>query len=73
MTPEAPRRPRAPRFAEAAVAVEHLPGGGMVLRSPQPLEPYARCIGEWLDRWAAEAPERTFLAERDAARTAGAG
>ena len=56
---------RAPRFAEAAVEVERLPDGGMILRSPQPLQPYARSIGQWLERWARQAPERTFLAERD--------
>ncbi|MCM2319192.1 MAG: feruloyl-CoA synthase [Pseudomonas sp.] len=38
--------------------------GGFVLRSPEPLQPYARCVGEWLERWAAETPERLFLAER---------
>ena len=56
---------RAPRFADAAVRAEILPGGGMILRSPQPLQPYARCVGEWLERWARQAPGRTFLAERD--------
>ena len=56
---------RAPRFAAAAVRVESLPGGGMILRSPQPLAAYARCVGEWLERWAREAPGRPFLAERD--------
>src|ERR1700730_11724390 len=55
----------APRFAEAAVRVEHLADGGMVLRSPQPLVPYARCVGEWLERWARLAPDRIFLSERD--------
>ncbi|HKW53306.1 MAG TPA: AMP-binding protein, partial [Stellaceae bacterium] len=65
MTQQAPIPGRAPRFAEPAVRVETLPGGGMILRSPQALKPYARSIGEWLERWAREAPERTFLAERD--------
>ena len=56
-----------PRFAPAEVDVEQLDGGGFVLRSPQPLAPYARCIGDWLERWAAEAPSRVFLAERSTA------
>lgn len=44
-----------------------LPGGGFVLSSPDRLAPYARCIGEWLERWAAETPDALALAERDAA------
>jgi len=38
--------------------------GSFVLRSPEPLKPYARCIGEWLERWAAETPEAPAFAER---------
>ena len=26
--------------------------GSFVLRSPEPLKPYARCVGDWLERWA---------------------
>jgi feruloyl-CoA synthase len=37
----------------------------MILRSPQPLQPYVRCVGEWLERWAQHVPKRAFLAERD--------
>lgn len=40
--------------------------GTFVLRSPEPLQPYARCIGEWIERWAAETPDVLALAERDA-------
>ena len=25
-----------------------LPNGGFVLRSREPLQPYSRCVGEWL-------------------------
>jgi feruloyl-CoA synthase len=35
-----------------------------VLRARQELGAYPRCLGEHLCRWAAEAPDRTFLAER---------
>jgi feruloyl-CoA synthase len=52
------------RFAPAVVDVERRADGAQVLRSPQPLQPYARCLGEHLERWAREAPERCFLAER---------
>jgi len=51
-------------LAPAAVMTRPLPGGGWVLRSPQELGPYPSCLGEHLCRWAAEAPDRTFLAER---------
>jgi len=38
---------------------------GVVLSSPiTPGDP-ARCIGDWLVRWARERPAATFLAERD--------
>ncbi|MCO5112446.1 MAG: AMP-binding protein, partial [Burkholderiaceae bacterium] len=55
------------RFAPAAVEVERRDDGVRVLRSPQPLQSYARCLGEHLERWAREAPDRCFLAERTGA------
>ncbi|MGH7035774.1 MAG: feruloyl-CoA synthase [Stellaceae bacterium] len=61
------KRGEALRFAKPEVAVEPLSGGGMVLRSRVPLGPIPRCIGTWLERWAAAAPERPFLVERDQA------
>jgi len=39
--------------------------GSFALRSPMALKPYARCIGEWLERWARETPEALAFAERD--------
>jgi feruloyl-CoA synthase len=38
--------------------------GSIVLRSPEPLKPYARCIGEWLEHWARETPDAPAFAER---------
>jgi feruloyl-CoA synthase len=38
--------------------------GSFALRSPVALKPYARCVGEWLERWAAETPRAIALAER---------
>ncbi|RVT50182.1 feruloyl-CoA synthase [Rubrivivax albus] len=38
--------------------------GSFVLRSPEPLKPYARCIGEWLDHWAAVTPDAPAFSER---------
>jgi feruloyl-CoA synthase len=40
--------------------------GSFVLRSPQPLEPYARCIGEWLEQWASRTPDAPAFSERSA-------
>ncbi len=51
-------------LAKAEVEVEHLAGGGMILRSPQPLLPYPQHLGEVLRSRAHECPERIFLAER---------
>jgi feruloyl-CoA synthase len=53
-------------FAPAAVEIDRRANGEMVLRSPQALGSYARCLGVHLQRWADEAPERVFLAERSA-------
>ncbi|HUL63115.1 MAG TPA: feruloyl-CoA synthase [Burkholderiaceae bacterium] len=55
-----------PGFAPPRVEKIPRAGGGFVLRSPIPLAPYARCVGEWLAQWAKRAPTRTFLAERSA-------
>jgi feruloyl-CoA synthase len=37
-----------------------------VLRSTEPLGPYARCVGEWIERWSHETPDRAALCERGA-------
>ena len=52
------------RFAAAQVQFEKRSDGTILLRSPQKLGAHARAVGEWLVRWAADAPERVFLAER---------
>ena len=43
-----------------------LADGGFVLRHPEPLQPYTRCVGAWLEHWAVTTPDALFLAERDA-------
>ena len=40
-----------------------LGGGSFLLRCPEPLAPYARCIGEWLEHWARATPEAIAFAE----------
>jgi feruloyl-CoA synthase len=57
---------QAPRFAAPSVIAEARPGGVMHLRSGYALGPYPNSIGTWLAEWAARAPERCFLAQRDA-------
>ena len=42
---------------------EDLPGGAFVLRSPERLQPFERCVGEWLERWARETPDAPAFAE----------
>ena len=49
----------APRRAEKL----DLGDGAFVLRSPEPLAPYARCVGEWLEHWAATTPDALAFAE----------
>jgi len=55
-----------PRFAEPAVLVERRGDDTLVLRSAQALGSYPDHLGVHLRRWAAECPDRVFLAERAA-------
>lgn len=50
-------------IAAPAVEVERV-GDSIILRSRHALGPYARCLGEHLEHWAREAPDRLFLQER---------
>ncbi|MBK5913103.1 feruloyl-CoA synthase [Rhodocyclus purpureus] len=55
-------------FAAPHVLIEARDDGTRILRSGIPLaDNYARCVGEWLEHWARQEPERLFLAQRDAA------
>ncbi|MCB1958057.1 MAG: feruloyl-CoA synthase, partial [Rhodocyclaceae bacterium] len=59
--------PRSSMFVEPLVMIEARADGTRVLRSGITLpEQYGRCVGEWLEHWADQAPERLFLAERGA-------
>jgi feruloyl-CoA synthase len=51
-------------FGPPEVIVERLPDGIILARSPHPLGAYPGAATDWLDHWAAVAPERVFLAER---------
>lgn len=38
----------------------------MLLRSPQPLGRYPRCLGEYLEHWGKATPDAVFLSQREA-------
>jgi feruloyl-CoA synthase len=60
------RRMRPVRIAPLDTVVRHGADGRIYLHSPAPLEPYPVRITERLDHWAEAAPDRTFLAQREA-------
>ena len=51
-------------FATPSVTSTRRADGSILLRSTTPLGPRQRAIGEWLERWAVETPDKVFLAER---------
>ena len=51
-------------FATPAIVADRRPDGSIVLKSSEPLRAGARCVGDWLEQWARQTPERIFLAER---------
>ena len=63
--PAAPVRPV--RLGPRDVTVDRRRDGTIHLTSPHALAPYPAKLTERLEHWAATAPERIFLAQRDAA------
>ena len=59
----APYRPVA--FGPYGAEITPQPEGGCLIRAHQPLAPYPRRFTEHLLNWAATAPSRTFLAQRE--------
>lgn len=55
------------RYRPHNVLREERADGTVLLRSGYDLGPVAERTGDWLHHWAAEAPERVFLAERSGA------
>ena len=53
-----------PRLAPPRIVSDQAPDGSRILRSEMALEPYEASLGVLLRRWAEEAPDRVFLAER---------
>jgi feruloyl-CoA synthase len=55
-----------PALAPPRITSRPSQDGGQILRSEMPLEPYEASLGVLLRRWAEDATDRTFLAERGA-------
>jgi feruloyl-CoA synthase len=51
-------------FAPPEARISYRPDSSFIIRSVQDLEPFGRCIGDYLIHWATYTPERVYLAER---------
>jgi feruloyl-CoA synthase len=54
-------------FAKPAISADRRADGSIILKSTVPLKQGARCVGDWLEHWARQAPQRIFLADRASA------
>jgi feruloyl-CoA synthase len=54
-------------FARPEIAAERRADGSVLLKSMAPLRASARCVGDWLEQWAQQTPDRIFLGERTSA------
>jgi feruloyl-CoA synthase len=54
-------------LAAPRVRRRDLGGGAFVLSHADPLQPFTRCVGDWLEHWAQTTPQAPFLSERDGA------
>ncbi len=52
------------RFFSPDVELTRRPDDSLLMRSVEPLGDYDRRVGDWLDRWAREAPNRIFIVEQ---------
>jgi feruloyl-CoA synthase len=53
-------------YGRADTELTRLQDGTILMRSPEPLEAYPDKLTEKIDHWARAAPDRTFMAQRDA-------
>jgi feruloyl-CoA synthase len=51
-------------FATPEIVADRRADGSIWLRSTTPLQQDARCVGDWLEHWARQKPEKIFLGER---------
>ena len=54
-------------FATPAIVAERRVDGSILVKSTMPLQPGARCVGDWLEHWARQTPDKIFLADRASA------
>src|SRR5215471_537093 len=66
VSPRSDRPVRHVRLGPSEVVLERATQGVIYARSPHPLNAFPEKLTERLDYWAAEAPDRTFLAQRGA-------
>jgi len=52
------------RFFSPDVELTRRGDGSLLMRSAEPLRDYDHRVGDWLDRWAQEAPARIFIIEQ---------
>src|SRR5580693_1112714 len=57
-------------FAAPEIVADRRADGSIWLRSTTPLQQGVRCVGDWLEHWARQTPERIFLGERSDADAA---
>jgi feruloyl-CoA synthase len=51
-------------FAAPEIVADRRVDGSIWLKSIAPLQQSVRCVGDWLEHWARQTPERIFLGER---------
>lgn len=51
-------------FATPSVVADIRADGSIVLKSTERLGESARCVGDWLEHWARQTPDRIFLGDR---------
>jgi feruloyl-CoA synthase len=58
------RDPSEALFATPSVVADRRADGSIVLKSTERLRESARCVGDWLEYWARQTPDRIFLGDR---------
>jgi feruloyl-CoA synthase len=53
-------------FAIPSIVADRRADGSIILKSTMPLRECTRCVGDWLEHWARQTPDRIFLGDRAA-------